>query len=439
MNLKIIAQGVAQIIAKRYTGPFWPRRNWLKKTQYLSKDELACIQLKLLKRIVVHAERYVPYYQMVMKRHGFSAKDIRSLDDIKLFPILTKLDVIDAGKAMLSTAYPKITLRHAFTGGTTGSPLNIFRSPFSLGNEHAFVRRQWDWAGLGFKDICAIAKGHVIENEQNYIYDPIMKELHLSTFNLNIVSAKKYLSILKEYGCKGLVGYPSSIFLMAKAKMDMDIELPIKSILLTSETLDDDMKKYIAQSFGVNVYDFYGSAERVCYIFTCEKGNYHVQPEYGLTELFPVEDGRCKIISTGFWNCAMPLIRYDTGDRVETSNDKCACGREFPTIRKIYGREGDYIITPQNKILGVSILTHAFHVVCGIDCFIESQIIQDRIDHLTIKYIPSNKFKYERIVEYTVKLKECIGHEMKIDFEKVEHIVKTKSGKHKFVVSQIKV
>jgi phenylacetate-CoA ligase len=437
MSLGIMLQGFSNLIIRRYIGPFWYRRAWLNKTQWFSKEELTKLQFVLLKRIISHAEHYVPYYQALMKKQGFSAADIHSLSDINHFPILTKQHVIEAGDALLSRAYPRFLLRHALTGGTTGTPLHIYRSPVSIGTEHAFVRRQWDWAGLGFKDNCAYCKGRIIDNERNYIYDPFMKELHLSTYQLNIESAKRYLAIVKEFGCKGLVGYPSSIFILAKAKMMTGIKLPIKSILLTSETLNSDVREYIANAFGVNVYDFYGSAERACYIFTCEKGCYHIQDEYGYTELLPVKNGGHKIVATGFWNYAMPLIRYDTGDTLEMSDGICKCGRNFPIVKRISGREGDYIKTPSGKTFGISILTHMFHVVCGIDCFAESQIVQEKIDHLNIKYIPSKFFRVELIEDYVRQLQKYIGEDMKISFVQVDNIEKTSSGKHKFVISHI--
>ena len=438
MTPKIIADGLLNLLIRRYMGPFWYRRQWLNKTQWLSKEELADVQFNLLKRTIHYAERHVPYYRKLMKNQGFSSEDIRSLEDIKLFPVMTKQDVINADDTILSRLLPKCLLRHAFTGGTTGTPLNLYRSLFSIGNEHAFLRRQWDWAGLKFSDNCAYLKGRLFEKKKRFLYNPIMKELHLSTYHLDIKNANDYLDTIKQKRCKGLVGYPSSVFLLAKANIERKVKLPLKSILLTSETLSRDVRSYISTAFESHVYDFYGAAERACYIFTCEKGSYHIQPEYGFTELHPIDNsGQCRIVSTGFWNLAMPLIRYDTGDQVLVADNTCTCGRQFPMVKEICGRVGDYIKTPTGKMFGVSILTHAFHVICGIDCFVESQIIQDALDHLTVKYIPSKSFKPDRIQEYSIKLKKIIGEEMSIDFFRVDFIEKTYAGKHKFVISKL--
>ena len=208
MDIKTLAQGIGNVLVRRYLGPFWFRRRWLNKTSWLSKEELDAIQLRLLKAIVRHAERYVPYYQMLMRREQFTAADIMSLDDIKRFPTLTKEDVISAGDKILSRAYPKKILRHAFTGGTTGTPLNVYRSPFSIATEHAFVRRQWDWAGLGLHDRCAYVTGRIIAKPDQkcgklYTYDPFMKELILSTYHLSMETASSYLEVMRRFEVKG--------------------------------------------------------------------------------------------------------------------------------------------------------------------------------------------------------------------------------------------
>jgi phenylacetate-CoA ligase len=437
MHLKTYSKGLWNLIIRRYTGSFWIRRRWLGKTQWLTQSAMNALQLDLLKRLICHSYHTVPYYRHIMKENGISIKDIRTLADIQRFPILTKKDIIDAGDSLISQKYIRSFLRKAHTGGTTGTPINLYRRLFDIGNEHAFVRRQWDWAGVKLGDICAFLKGRVIESSDRSLYDPVMKELHLSTYHLNIESAKQYIQTIINYKCKALVGYPSSIFILAKANMDMKYTLPIKSILLTSETLSADTKEYISHALGARVYDFYGAAERVCYIFTCERGSYHIQPEYGLTEINPYDTGQYKIISTGFWNYAMPLIRYDTGDMITGCQDTCSCGRSFPIVRQVIGREGDYVITPSGNLFGVSILTHAFHVICGIDCFIESQIVQDEYNHLTVKYIPSRKFNPEYVNEYASKLKNVIDEQIAIDFKRVDSIEKTASGKHKFVVSML--
>ena len=199
------------------------------------------------------------------------------------------------------------------------------------------------------------------------------------------------------------------------------------------------MRQTITKAFSCRVFDFYGSAERVCYIQTCEQGHYHIIPEYGLTELIPLSEstGKYKVISTGFWNMAMPLIRYDTGDIVTATEKKCPCGRAFDVVDSIDGREGDVIKTPSGRQLGVTLMIQLLYVICGTAHILESQIVQDQIDHLTIKYVPSPVFTRKDLDDFYNLITRFLPSELKFGFQEVDAIERTDSGKIRPLVSLI--
>lgn len=437
-----MANGLLTLLAKRYAGPFWIRRRWLKKTQWLSSEELIEIQLNLLKRLIRHCYDTVPYYNNLMKKQDIRVEDVRTLDDIKRFPILTKECVLQSRESFISTKYFRCLTRTAYTGGTSGTTMQLKRDLFAISNEHAFVRRQWDWAGIGLRDKCAYLTGRLIvkpdqENGKLYVYDPVMKELILSTYHLSRLTAQEYAKVIAKYDVVAIVGYPSAVYLLARTCLDYGIELKVKSALTSSETLTKSMHDTIAEAFGCRVYDFYGSAERVCYIFTCEKGHYHTIPEYGLTEFIPLdgsEDNRCRIVSTGFWNLVMPLIRYETNDVVVKSDEACPCGRAFPKVESISGRKADVIRTPSGREFGAAILTHLLY---GTNNIVESQIIQESLEHITIEYVPSERFSKTDYDNLRLLIVKHLPSELNVDLREVTTVKRTQSGKIKPVVSQI--
>ena len=442
MNVRIPAKGAVSLLVKRYAGPFWLRRKWLNKTQWLSTADLQTLQLMLLQKLIRHCYNSVPYYRKIMDERGISPESIKTLEDIKQFPILTKKDVLLAGDSIISTKYPRWLLVKAYTGGTTGTPLTLRRSMFSIGNEHAFVRRQWDWAGVQFGVRCAYLTGRLIAkpdqiNGQLYAYDPIMKELILSTYHLSKNTAGQYASAIKHYGIKAIAGYPSAVCLLAQTCLDTGIDLKVPAVLTSSEVLTESMRKTICEAFECRIFDFYGSAERVCYIQTCDHGSYHVIPEYGLTELIPLDKSDAtefKIVATGFWNFAMPFIRYDVGDLVIKSDNRCPCGRQFPTIKSISGRQADTIKTPSGREFGAAILTHLLY---GTDHIVESQIVQDATDHITIRYVPTQRFSTADLQDFKNLIAKHLPSELKVTFEQTEAIEKTDTGKLRPVVSKI--
>ena len=444
MSIKVLTNGAKNLLVKRIVGPFAIRRNWLNKTQWLNKDELRQIQLKHLKKIVSHSYNTVPYYRKLMDQQGIIPSMIKTLDDIKLFPVLTKTDVLNAGTSIISTSYPRWLLHSARTGGSTGSPLVVYRNFFSIGNEYAFVGRQWNWAGVKLSGRCAYLMSRVVAKPDQtdgrlYAYDPFMRDLILSTHHLSRQTAIEYAGLIKKYSVKAIVGYPSAISFLAKTVLDAGITLELKAALTTSEILTDSMRETIAKAFGCKVFDFYGSAERVCYILTCEYGHYHIIPEYGLTELIDLSEssGKYKVVSTGFWNMAMPLIRYDTGDIVTATGKRCPCGRAFDVIDSIDGRAGDVIKTPSGRQLGVTLMIQLLYVICGTQHILESQIVQDQIDHLTIKYVPSPVFTRKDLEDFDNLITRFLPSELKFGFQEVDAIERTGSGKIRPLVSLI--
>jgi phenylacetate-CoA ligase len=442
MNIKILAKGAANLFVKRLTGSFWIRRRWLNKTQWLTAADLQTLQLTLLQKLIRHCYNSVPYYRKIMVEGGISVESINTLEDIKQFPILTKKGVLLAGDSIISTKYPRWLLTKAFTGGTTGTPLTLRRSIFSIGNEHAFVRRQWDWAGIRLTDRCAYLTGRLIAkpdqiNGQLYAYDPIMKELILSTYHLSKNTARQYASAIKRYGVKAIVGYPSAVCLLAQICLYAGIDLKVPAVLTSSEVLTESMRKTVYEAFECRIFDFYGSAERVCYIQTCDHGTYHIIPEYGLTELIPLDksDGsEFKIVATGFWDFAMPFIRYDMGDIVINSDNRCPCGRQFPTVKSISGRQADTVKTPSGREFGAAILTHLLY---GTNHIVESQIVQDAADHIIIRYVPTERFSKEDLQIFRNLITKHLPSELKVTFQQTEAIEKTNTGKLRPVVSKI--
>ena len=444
MNCKVLVKGAAHLIVKRFLGPFWIRRQWLKKTQWLRKDELNQIQLKLLKRLILHCYKTVPFYRQLMDEQSISVKSIKTLDDIKQFPILSKKEVLTAGDRIVSTKYPRWMMSVGLTGGTTGTPLSLLRNLFSVGNEHAFLRRQWDWAGIDFCDNTAYLSGRVIFDPdktqgQLYAYDPFMRELILSTYHLSAETAWQFLDAIERYRVKAIIGYTSSISFLARACLDLDRKCNLKAVLTTSETLNDYMRETISEAFGCKVFDYYGAAERVCYIFTCECGSYHVMPEYGLTEFIPVEDSddnRFKIIATGFWNFGTPLLRYDIGDIVTVNkfDRRCACGRAFPTVKAISGRTGDVIRTPSGREYGPTLMAR---VAKGANNILQSQIIQEKIDQITVLYVPNKMFSEKDLSNFRKHMYHHLPSELKIHFKQVSNVERTRSGKINLLVSRL--
>jgi phenylacetate-CoA ligase len=126
--------------------------------------------------------------------------------------------------------------------------------------------------------------------------------------------------------------------------------------MTSSETLEPGVRAAVMRAFGVIVFDWYGQAERVAAIGTCEHGRYHLLTDYGGVELLALPDGSSELVGTSLNNAAMPLARYRTGDTVLVGEggDKpapCPCGRVFPTLAAVIGRQERILTLPDGRMV----------------------------------------------------------------------------------------
>ena len=192
------------------------------------------------------------------------------------------------------------------------------------------------------------------------------------------------------------------------------------------------------------VYSWYGHSERTILAGECESNSdYHIFPEYGIFELIDdkgnvTDDNRGIIVSTSLTNYAMPLIRYKTDDIGIISNEKCSCGRNYPSFQTIEGRLQDYIVTQNQNLVSLTALIFSQHFN-SFSSIKEMQIAQKEPGKITIRIIPDASYSPKNEEEILAKLWNVVGNELEIYFEYVERISRTKSGKHKFLIQELEL
>jgi phenylacetate-CoA ligase len=237
-----------------------------------------------------------------------------------------------------------------------------------------------------------------------------------------------------------LEGFPSTILVLAKFLKRNEATCPINAVFTSSEPLFDLHRQEMERSFGADVFDHYGQAERVAAASDCpEHRGLHVHPEYGVLELVKggsrVSTGeRGEIVGTGLNNLAMPLIRYRTGDIAELSGDKCPCGRGLPLLKAVDGRKADCIVTPEGRVIPGGGLMGAFH---GIGNIRTSQIIQDEPERLTVKIVRDCVDEVVDTTGLVANLKRCVGDRITIEIDEVESISGREGVKHRWVISKV--
>ena len=246
------------------------------------------------------------------------------------------------------------------TSGTSGSPLALVQTLGAVIREEGFVQRQLSWIGYRHGQRRAWIRGDIVcpdrpADGRYWCHDWFGKILMMSSYHLSNATMGAYIGALERHDPVVIHAYPSSVGALAAwlgANGRRYRGAALRGVFTSSETLEPDVRGAVEEAFGAPVYDWYGQAERVVAIGTCERGNYHVLTDYGGVELLDLEDGSCELVGTTLNNPAMPLSRYRTGDRVIPGNGApCACGRVFPTVKAVIGRQERSVTLPDGRIV----------------------------------------------------------------------------------------
>lgn len=303
---------------------------------------------------------------------GYVARRARRLG-VPVPPDPARLYAVPAGATLLSKAALRqdparhlrprrlgTMLRNTIrTSGSTGSPLALVQSLGAVIREEAFIQRQLSWTGWRPGQRRAWIRGDIlgdfVRDGSYWRRDRVDNMLVMSSYHLSNASIGAYVAALEAFDPVLIQAYPSSIGAIANwlaAAGRRYAGGALRAVMTSSETLAPEVRAAIGRSFGVPVFDWYGQAERVAAIGTCEQGRYHLLTDYGAVELLVLADGSSELVGTSLNNAAMPLVRYRTGDNVIVGNAApCPCGRVFPTVEAVIGRQERILTLPDGRMV----------------------------------------------------------------------------------------
>lgn len=164
----------------------------------------------------------------------------------------------------------------------------------------------------------------------------------------------------------------------------------------------------------------------------------HVAPELSIVEFIkngrPVSSGETgEIVVTNLWNYSLPFIRYKTGDLGKPTNRICQCGRSLPLIDSLEGRTTDILTFSNGVSLSGPALTLIFRDI-PVDKY---QIIQSQIDKVIVNLVKGKAFTSKDLKYIRDVFNAHVGPDVVVDFNFVNKIPLTKSGKLRFIISEI--
>lgn len=432
-----------RINRKRYGGDFRSILHKAKKRSALSEDQLIAYRDRRLNKFVIHAAETVPFYRKWFKKNNVSPQDVKCLGDLEALPIINKDTVRENYHDMVSELVPYREQIIMHTSGTTGSGLHFPTSQTALREQWAIWWRYRINHGIEMGDWCAYFGGRTIV-KMSQTFPPFWRynfpgrQILFSGYHMNPTNISDYVEELKLKKPKWIHGYPSLITLVAAYILDSGIDLgySVSHITTGAENLLSQQKSMIKKAFEVSPVQNYGLAEAVGNASQCRLGYLHVDEDFSAMEFLPsgLKDNEYKIVGTNFSNLAMPLIRYDTDDRVVGYLEKrCRCGMSGRIIEEIDGRKEDYIILSDGSKVGR--IDHAFKDLVNIK---EAQIYQSFPGIITVRLATGVGFTKNDESRLFDELKSRLGDECSISLEYCQNLERSSTGKLRFVISDIK-
>ena len=417
-------------------------QNFLNESQWWDEEKIQDYQNKQVRALIAHAYKNVPFYHREMDARGLKPKDIETTDTLCKLPIVTKPMMQQNLDDFMAKDRNSYHLDKVVTGGSSGSPMHYYWPTSAFIIERAFLWRYWRWAGYQFGEPgIRIRAKRDAKNIRHYDAIQNMIEFYPTVLDKNFVTM--LAKTVMEFKPRALFAYPSYLYAIVNMLADLGLEKSFTSVKICfgfSEKVFAGQRKAVEDIIGARLFEWYGMGELIASFGQCEKNKFmHNSPEHGYVE-FLRPDGtsagvgeQAMIVGTSFLNYFWPMIRYSIGDIAETVEEKCQCGRKFQSIKEIYGRCGDFILTPSGRLISPTSLEFAVRFLKNV---LEYQIVQTERDQLVIKIVPGTKYETSVGKFFAQEIINRIGESIKIVIDVVDKIERPWSQKNRFIVSK---
>lgn len=344
-------------MAASSTSPYWNP-----KTETMPREDLRALQLAKLRRVAEWAGRS-PHYRTKFAAAGFSPEQLKTFDDLRRIPFLSRQDWMDGQVARppygtLPVAGPEPAIRLHTTSGTTGKePLRALDSR----KDWAWAAEMWcygTWAmGVRARDVAYVAFGY-----GSFIG---FWGLHYGLEKLGALVVPggaqptgRRIKQVVDFGATVVASTPTYALRLAQEADDQGIDLPgsaVRTLVLSGEPAGSipQTKALIEEQWGAKAYDTAGMTEiSTIFMFECahQPGGAHIIEDHVIEEVVdphtgePVGYGEMgERVVTSFGRSTTPLLRYRTADLVvKVPASRCSCGRTFDIYEGgVLGRTDD--------------------------------------------------------------------------------------------------
>lgn len=422
----------------------------LDRSQWLPPGAIRELQEAKLRRLVAHAYWHVPYYRETMDRLAIRPDEIRTLEDLRRLPLLSKEDVREnLYFDLMSDSHSKKDVYRITTSGSTGEPLVCWVDRHQLELRWAATLRGQEWTGYRFGDRTVRLWHQTIGMDRMQVVkeklDALMcRRRFVPAFELSDDGVRQMERLIRGVGPTLVDGYAESFHYLARKGLDPGLRtLGIKGIISSAQTLDAESRDAIEKAFGTRVFDKYGSREFSGIAYECDRHDghhvvaecYHVEILAGGRPARPGELG--EVVITDLNNYVMPFIRYRIGDLAYAMDETaaCPCGRGLPRLGAVEGRVQSIVVGANGVAMPSSFFLHVLKDYGY--AFSRFQLEQAAPGEIVFRYVPAGRFHPRVLEELFALFRSYLGSSMRITPEQAEQIALGRTGKHQVVINRI--
>jgi phenylacetate-CoA ligase len=424
----------------------------LNATQWLSPAQLRELQDEKLRRLVRHAYRSVPYYRVRMQELKLHPDDIRTQDDLRKLPFLTKDDV----RRHLHFDIMQEGVSHAdilkiSTSGSTGEPFVCYADRSQLEFRWAATLRSQEWTGYRFGDptvrlwhqTIGMTKSQALKEYAdawfaNRTFIPVFEMTENRLGQIVRLMANKRPVLIDGYAeAFNFIGQ----YLDSRGGLDFRP----KALMSSAQSLPAKSREVIEKAFGCKVFDKYGSREFSGIAYESDAHNGHLVVAEGyiveiLVDGRPTKPGEVgEIVITDLNNYCMPFIRYRIGDLAQAidNSELSICGRGLPRIGDIQGRVQSIIQGTGGHFVPGTFFAHALKEY---DYAIKRfQVVQEEPGAIKFRVVKGPRYSDGTLDEIKALIRQYLGDDLRIDVVFEEQIDMVRTGKHLASVSKLPI
>ena len=326
----------------------------LEPIETASTDELRSLQLDRLKWSIGHAYDNSAPYRTKCDAVGAVPSDLKSLDDLKLFPFTVKDDLRRSYPFGMFAVPQRDVVRIHASSGTTGKPTVVGYTKNDIDMWATVAARSIRASGGGPDDIIHIAYGYgLFTGGLGAHYGA--EKLGATVIPMSGGQTPKQVQLIQDFKPDIIMVTPSYMLNIADEFERQGLnpaESSLKVGIFGAEPWGNSMRKEIEERCGLDAIDIYGLSEVIgpgvaneC-IETKDgpviwEDHFYpeiVDPESGE----PLADGEMgELVFTSLTKEALPIIRYRTRDLTRLLP---GTARTMRRMDKITGRSDDMLI-----------------------------------------------------------------------------------------------